>query len=168
MPNVALCLLCAALTAWAVYSIVFLIPSLRRQILGVVIDPSAWVGVDLDGTLAYHVDDKDPCHIGAPIPPMAARVRRWLAQGKKVRILTARVDGGLSAIAAGNDLGFKYRDTAKITAAIQAWTIEHFGVALPVTCRKDHGMVELWDDRAVHVVYNTGEICCGAHEEEAA
>ena len=30
------------------------------------------------------------------------------------------------------------------------------GVTLAVTCVKDYGMVELWDDRAVQVVMNTG------------
>ncbi len=41
-------------------------------------------------------------------------------------------------------------------AAIDAWCERHFGRKLPVTCTKDYGMVELWDDRAVQVKENTG------------
>lgn len=39
---------------------------------------------------------------------------------------------------------------------IKAWCIEHLGEELPVTCFKDYGMLELWDDRAVQVEPNTG------------
>jgi hypothetical protein len=28
---------------------------------------------------------------------------------------------------------------------------------IPITCCKDRGMIELWDDRAVQVIENTGE-----------
>ncbi len=40
---------------------------------------------------------------------------------------------------------------------IQAWCLEHVGEVLPVTPAKDYDMVELWDDRAVQVIPNTGE-----------
>ena len=36
------------------------------------------------------------------------------------------------------------------------WCQAHLGRVLPVTCVKDFGMVELWDDRAVQVVPNDG------------
>jgi len=40
---------------------------------------------------------------------------------------------------------------------VQAWCEEHLGRRLPITCVKDHRMVEIWDDRSVQVVPNTGE-----------
>ena len=45
---------------------------------------------------------------------------------------------------------------------IQDWTEKHIGHRLPVTCEKDYGMIELWDDRAVRVIHNKGEIWCAA------
>lgn len=41
-----------------------------------------WIGVDLDGTLAEYDEWRGIDHIGTPIEPMAARVRRWIAQGE--------------------------------------------------------------------------------------
>jgi hypothetical protein len=35
-----------------------------------------------------------------------------------------------------------------------------------VTCMKDYGMIQLWDDRAVRVVENTGQPCCGNFDGE--
>lgn len=46
-----------------------------------------WIGVDLDGTLAHYDGWKGETHIGKPIPLMLARVKRWLAEGKEVRIV---------------------------------------------------------------------------------
>lgn len=99
-----------------------------------------WIGVDLDGTLAEYHGWQDSGRIGPPIPKMAARVKAWLEEGKEVRIFTAR--------AAVPEAG--------IHAAIEAWCVEHIGVALPVVCQKDYAMIELWDDRARRVEFNTG------------
>lgn len=41
---------------------------------------------------------------------------------------------------------------------IENWCLKHIGKKLPVTNIKDFGMIELWDDRAVQVVPNTGEV----------
>lgn len=41
--------------------------------------------------------------------------------------------------------------------AIEKWCQMHIGGILPVTNVKDYAMVELWDDRAVQVIPNTGE-----------
>jgi hypothetical protein len=101
-----------------------------------------WIGVDLDGTLAYYDHWRGIDHIGEPIPAMAERVRRWLAEGLEIRIVTARVSGN---------------DGIEAARYIQAWGWKHFGVKLRVTNRKDFGMIELWDDRAIQVVTNTGE-----------
>lgn len=115
---------------------------------------SGWIAVDLDGTLA-HYEGWNGGSIGKPIPAMAFRVRKWLADGKDVRIFTARaaVTGLRNQVGGVDDQVFA---TAAIIA-IQAWTLEHFGKALPVTATKDFGMIELWDDRAIQVECNTGK-----------
>jgi hypothetical protein len=106
---------------------------------------NGWIGVDLDGTLAHYDSWKGPAHIGPPVPKMLARVRKWLNEGKDVRIMTARVSptNGLEAGIA--------RD------AIQIYTGCYFGKILPVTHEKDTKMLELWDDRVIQVIKNTGE-----------
>jgi hypothetical protein len=40
---------------------------------------------------------------------------------------------------------------------IQDWCEKHIGRRLEVTCQKDFAMIELWDDRCVQVVCNTGK-----------
>lgn len=105
-----------------------------------------WIGVDLDGTLAVWTGWVGPTDIGEPIEPMVRRVRQWLAEGRQVRIFTARVFMGL---------GY-HEQVPAIVEAIQLWTLKHVGQRLPVTCSKDFNMLELWDDRAVQLVTNTG------------
>lgn len=104
---------------------------------------SSWIGVDLDGTLAYYDEWRGVEHIGAPIPEMVDRVKRWIAEGREVRIFTARIAATV--------------DAASTVLAIERWCSLHLGTVLPVTCVKDFGMVELWDDRAVQVGRNTGK-----------
>lgn len=116
-----------------------------------------WIGVDLDGTLArYAPGDYDPLVVGEPIPLMVERVKKLLARGQRVKIFTARVDGGSTALAMGNAAGVLYRDVERIRKVIQDWCEEHLGVRLEVTNQKDYGMIELWDDRARRVELNTG------------
>jgi hypothetical protein len=107
-----------------------------------------WIGVDLDGTLALAVDGNKkfgPSYIGPPVPAMAARVKQWLDAGEDVRIMTARVCGAAD-IAAESRL------------AIDAWCLEHLGRVLPITNEKDYAMRALYDDRAVQVIENTGQL----------
>lgn len=115
-----------------------------------------WIGVDLDGTLAFYDGWRGPEHIGAPIPAMLERVKNWLEEGRDVRIFTARVDGGEVALRMGNPAGESCRNVSAVEQHIRAWCKRHIGRELPVTCRKDYGMIELWDDRAVQVIPNTG------------
>lgn len=103
-----------------------------------------WIGVDLDGTLA-HYENWDGGMIGAPIAEMVEKVRRLISLGWEVRIFTARV----------SEPNPELRE--QIIIAIQQWCRENIGMYLPVTNVKDYGMIELWDDRAVQVVPNTGE-----------
>ena len=108
-------------------------------------DSDGWYGVDLDGTLAYYesgdYDKFGPNHIGKPIPKMLKRVQDWLAEGKEVRIMTARAVDGEERI-----------------KVVKAWCKEHIGQELEVTAQKDYRMLELWDDRAKQVIKNTGEV----------
>lgn len=99
-----------------------------------------WIGVDLDGTLAVYDGWKGAEHIGEPVQPMVDRVKAWRAEGREVKIFTARVFG----------------DTGEVAAVIAKWCFDHIGEVLPITCTKDYGMVTLWDDRAIGVVPNLG------------
>lgn len=115
---------------------------------------SGWIGVDLDGTLAeYHGWNNGA--VGAPVPAMVARVKAWLQQGQEVRIFTARVGwgGGWSEYSQRSDDDQFIREQRAI---IMAWCREHIGAVLPITAVKDFRMAELWDDRAVQVIPNTG------------
>lgn len=106
-----------------------------------------WIGVDLDGTLAaYGQGDYIPTEIGEPLQPMVERVKRWIAAGWEVQIVTARVAPPVG-----------HRQLLAIRDAIAKWTKKHIGVALPSRADKDFRMIELWDDRAVQVEPNTGE-----------
>jgi hypothetical protein len=115
-----------------------------------------WIGVDLDGTLAHYDRWRGIDHIGEPIAPMLSRVKRWLAEGRDVRIFTARIEAG--TVRHGNEIIVRneVKNVAETIRHIQNWTELHLGVRLPVTNRKDNEMLELWDDRAVQVERNTG------------
>jgi len=104
-----------------------------------------WIGVDLDRTLAEYHHGMDPYTIGDPLPEMVNRVKSWIAEGKDVRVFTARVAPAEDG-----------RDFERVVAAIEVWCYINIGHVLPITCTKDHGMVELWDDRVVTVEANTG------------
>jgi hypothetical protein len=71
---------------------------------------------------------------------MVERVRDWCESDIEVRIFTARA----------------WRAESSTIKAIQDWSEKHIGYRLKVTCEKDYGMTELWDDRAVSVVPNMG------------
>lgn len=107
-----------------------------------------WIGVDLDGTLAvYNRGDlfhNGNTYIGPPIELMLARVKKWIADGIEVRIFTARVSEEHPG------------DLTKIREAIEVWCLEHIGQVLKITNVKDYSMIELWDDRSVQVIPNTG------------
>lgn len=121
-----------------------------------------WVGVDLDGTLAEYEKYLGPAEIGPPIMPMVERVKRWLAEGKDVRIFTARI-----AVVWHADMAIRQtrrRHALMSHAAIEKWCVKHIGCILPITNVKDQHMHELWDDRAVRVIFNTGERADGVQE----
>jgi hypothetical protein len=105
-----------------------------------------WRGVDFDGTLVEYHGWKGSGYdqIGEPVWPMVDRVKGWLAEGKNVQIVTARVHP--------ENLGAE-----ESWEAIKRWCIEVLGEELPVRCDKDLFMIELWDDRCVQVITNTGQ-----------
>ena len=112
---------------------------------------SGWIGVDFDGTLCeYPGTFGVPHEIGKPIPKMVARVKQWLSEGKEVRVFTARAAGPF-VDTRGQDIG-----EAAALLEVQDWCKIYIGQVLPITCRKDYNMIELWDDRAVQVYPNTG------------
>jgi len=129
---------------------------------------SGWIGVDLDGTLAYYDQWRGALHIGEPIPAMLERVRRWLDEGKDVRIFTARVnrEGIASAMASPEGVAAAAREITAVEECIRQWCEKHVGRALPVTCCKDYGMIELWDDRCIQVIPNTGRTIADEIESE--
>jgi hypothetical protein len=98
------------------------------------------IAVDLDGTLAYYDKWRGETHIGKPIPKMLERVKNTLAEGKMVKIFTARAN------------------KPKSVEAIKKWCIKYIGQELPITNIKEPRMGEFWDDRAVSIEKNTGEI----------
>jgi hypothetical protein len=116
-----------------------------------------WIGVDLDGTTFKYLGTIDK--IGPPIRPMIERIQNWLMKGIEVRIFTARVAGFYS-----DDDPDARKEAYRQFDMIRKACIEHIGHVLPITCLKDYNMIQLWDDRAVHVVPNTGEACCDKHK----
>jgi len=103
-------------------------------------EDGSWIGVDLDGTLAEYSGWSDT--IGAPIPKMIQRVKRWIAEGKEIRVLTAR----------GSQEPGKYEQLMKV----YEWVENNIGEPLEVTSRKDPLMLRLYDDRVVRVEANEG------------
>lgn len=112
------------------------------------------ISVDLDGTLAEYngregVDYK-PSVVGKPVPRMVERVRAWLSAGIEVVIFTARVHPSNSP-----------EEVAVCKNAINQFCLEVFGKELEVTCEKHPRFSEIWDDRAVRVIKDTGIISDG-------
>jgi len=110
-----------------------------------------WIGCDFDGTLAHYDGWRGETTFGVPIPAMLERVKKWIAADIEVRIVTARV-GPQNGPHSSETVGI-----AAITKAIEDWCEKYVGTKLPVTCSKDMSMIELWDDRAVQVIVNTGQ-----------
>lgn len=118
------------------------------------VDPTPWTGVDLDATLAVYDYWRGPTHVGEPIPKMVTRVKAMLARGDKVKIFTARA----------NREGRPLVECLQQEEVIKAWCQKHLGAVLEITCKKDFACVQIWDDRAVQVVPNTGERADGVED----
>lgn len=106
-----------------------------------------YIGVDFDGTLSTYHRYEGPSVLGEPIQKMVDRVKKWLKSGIDVKIFTARVapDHTLEDIEASKK-------------AIKEWCKTHIGQELDITCIKYSSMFQFWDDKAIGVEKNTGEI----------
>ena len=102
-----------------------------------------WIGVDLDGTLARSDTLFCVSRIGDPVPKMLDRVKTMIECGTRVKIFTARAS-----------------DPEQVQL-IKAWLRENEIPNLEVTNVKDYDMIRLYDDRAVQVIANTGDIVTG-------
>ena len=100
----------------------------------------SWIGIDLDGTLAYYDGWKGEEHIGEIIPEMKRRLLRYIDDGNTVKIFTARAD------------------SPKAVQAIKKWLKDNGIPDLEVTNVKDYGMKLLCDDQCIPVLKNTGEV----------
>lgn len=113
-----------------------------------------WIGVDLDGTLAKYTPGDGIHEVGEPVKIMLDRVKEWIAKGKTVKIVTARVSHpNLEFI----NLQVKL---------VQAWLVKHGLPPLSVICHKDFEMEVLWDDRCMPVLTNRGIIGIDWRERE--
>jgi len=108
---------------------------------------SRWIGVDLDGTLAEWDGWKGHEHIGRPVPAMLERVQRWMKMDIEVRIFTARAS------------------RPDHIPAVEKWLEQHGLGGLQVTNQKDYRMLQLWDDRCVQVIPNSGELVKNANRK---
>jgi len=100
---------------------------------------SGWIGVELDGTLAHHVEGSQAGPIGPPIDKMLARVKQWRLAGMDIRLFSARAS-----------------DPEQLPI-MQNWLSIHQLADMKITCSKDFALSQFWDDRSIHVISNTGE-----------
>lgn len=118
--------------------------------------------IDLDGTLATYGEWKGAEHIGEPVAPMVARVKKLLEAGEDVWIFTARIYPSTKFEAVNSFILAKQdpetiEERAEVSGLlIREWCQKHLGRILPITCRKNFGTREIWDDRAIGVMPNKG------------
>ena len=112
----------------------------------------SWIGFDLDGTLALSSSDGKfhRTFIGEPIPATVDLLKKYLDEGRDVKILTARVSTNGTMVSIYDALTSRY--------LIRSWSKKHLGKKLDVVCVKDFRMHLLYDDRVVQVKTDTGEI----------
>jgi hypothetical protein len=128
---------------------------------------SGYIAVDFDGTLAVYDGWCGWNQFGSPIPAMVERIRSWLAEGYTVKIFTAR-------LAADQDpkhlnrcmvTGYRY-SRQEMQDAIGEYCEEHIGEWLEAINVKCLNMIELWDDRVIQVIPNTGRTLAEEHAAE--
>lgn len=89
---------------------------------------------------------------------MVYRLKSLVKEGKKVKIVTARVAPRLEA---GKEYGEQFvvgSDGVRIYAHsfVENWCAANLGFVPEIVYKKDHLMVELYDDRVKQVVQNEG------------
>jgi hypothetical protein len=102
--------------------------------------PKAWIGVDLDGTLAFYGERSSIEEVGLAIPDMLALVKKMINNGIRVKIFTARAT-----------------DPEQLPL-IRKWLKANGLPELEITNIKDYYMLKLYDDRCVQVERNTGRL----------
>ncbi len=127
---------------------------------------SGYYAVDFDATLSYYNGFKGATVLGEPIPAMVDRVKQWIAEGKEIKIMTARVWAPLLGSVGHEEFWKRVDEATNARRAIEDWTELHIGKRLEVTCQKDYNMIRLYDDRAVQVEPNTGRIIGDLEVEE--
>lgn len=126
-----------------------------------------YIAVDLDATLARYDGWKPDGGIGEPIQPMVNRVKAWIADGKTVKIMTARV-AATGRVSAESNLADTQEFCNGQARLIEEWCLKHIGCKLEVTASKCFSMVSLWDDRCVQVIKNKGIPVTQAAEDYVA
>ena len=123
---------------------------------------SGWYGFDLDGTLAEYFSWVGPGKIGNPIQAMVDILKRYIADGHRVKIFTARVYPVIHVSLTGAATHMPQEEglaKAKIEViAIREWCVKVLGYPLEATCVKDSKAILIYDDKAVWVKPNTGII----------
>lgn len=140
-----------------------------------------WYGFDLDGTLAKYDKWEGINHIGEPVKPMVDLMKKMHADGKVVKILTARVAPRANAeyisrkkctppeyVAKADFSGLEPDaktwvenmylglDTWGAREFIINWCAKHLGFVPEITHEKDHLMLMLFGDRVKQVIPNAG------------
>lgn len=129
--------------------------------------PEGYILVDMDGTMFKYTEWTKWNEFGEPIPLMIDRVKRWLAEGKDVRVFTARCP-----LPHEEDKEHVCRKSGEkwtgvqMKYAIALHCEKHVGQRLRSQCYKDLNAIEIWDDRAVGVEANTGRTLADAAREE--
>ena len=139
-----------------------------------------WIGFDLDGTLAKYDGWHGLDHIGEPIEAIVRLAKKFHAEGKRIKILTARVSPRLCGethadgckcghceeeasrppvmqeqyLVELDGRGFSVKRTA--SSYIREWCDKYLGFVPEIVHQKDHLMLELYDDRVKQVVPNKG------------
>ena len=127
-------------------------------------DGEGWIGFDLDGTLAEYYGWKGIDHIGKPVKPMVELIKKFYAQGRRVKIMTARIaphrleDGSVGEAYITVPEGKKGSPREYAHQYIQDWCHIYLGFVPEIVYQKDHLMLELYDDRVKQVEPNTGVV----------
>lgn len=144
-----------------------------------------WIGFDLDGTLAVYDKWEGIDHIGAPVAPMVELIKKLHADGKTVKILTARVaprenpEKPVANVYCGRPAPWtqdalmnmfdRKADAMEFAGMYSAetwgprefmidWCVNYLGFVPEITHQKDHLMVTLYDDRVKQVIPNDGTL----------
>lgn len=103
------------------------------------------IALDLDKTLANYESKWKAAKIGEPIAKMVEYVKSWQSKGYKVTLFTARLS---------------HKDEAEVASQkimIQKFLDEN-NLKMEMTCIKHTHFTHFIDDKAYHVIPNTGEI----------